>query len=127
MSPTRQFVGGLALPLYANCIDLARLKRLTKRVYSGSHRERADWLELYYRSGAWRDIGSDELHDRYGITERTRDSCGEMGDCEAVIADVMRRVDADPKLGTAITAAEGSGTLDRWRELASKAAQASLF
>ena len=113
--------------LFAGPADLTRLKKMVPRIYSGSYRDRADWMQLYYLSGAWRDIGSDELHDRFGITERVRDSCGEMGDCEIVIAEVMRRVDADPRLGTEITAAEGAGTLDHWRALARRAPQATLF
>jgi len=106
-----------------------QLQKTAHKIYSGTHQDRATWMVLFYRSGAWLDLRfySDEIYDRFGVTERVRDSCGEMGDCPEVIAEVMREVDRDPALGHAITECEGAGCLDRWRQLAKQVPQLALF
>lgn len=107
----------------------AHLRRTERLIYSGSARDRADWMELYYRSGAWLDLSTsaEDVYQRFQITERTRDSCGEMGDGAEVVAEVLRRVDADPQLGRAIEDAEGETILNAWRLYATQARQQELF
>jgi hypothetical protein len=115
--------------LRASELHWKQLQKTARRIYSGTCQDRAGWMILFYRSGAWSDLkhDSDQVADRFGITERVRDSCGEMGDCPEVIAEVMREVDRDPSLGHAITECEGAGCLDRWRELATHVPQLALF
>lgn len=115
--------------LHASEFHWKQLQKTARRIYSGTHLDRAAWTILFYRSGAWFDLkhNGDQVADRFGITERVRDSCGEMGDCPEVIAEVMREADSDPELAQAITRCEGAGCLDRWRELATHVPQLALF
>ena len=115
--------------LFASISDWQTLKRNSSKVYSGNHLDRANWMELYYLSGACSDLhhNSDEIYERFGITDRVRDSCGEMNDCEEVIAEMMKRIEQNPSLSTAIREAEGQNILNHWRTIARNVRQTSLF
>jgi hypothetical protein len=115
--------------LHASDTAWKQLQKTARRIYSGTHQDRAAWMILFYRSGAWQDLrfNSDEIYERFGITERVRDSCGEMGDCPEVIAAVMEHVDQDAALAKAITESEGERCLEHWRKLAKQVPQLALF
>ncbi len=115
--------------LYATAQNWDVLKRTLPKIYSGNFKERADWMERFYRSHAYMDLqhNNEVIIDRYGITDRDRDSCGEMNDCPEVIAEMLRRIDSDRELAIAVTGAEGPCVIQHWRELAKHTRQKILF
>jgi hypothetical protein len=114
---------------YASSFDLEQLKRTLPKIYRGTARDRADWLERYYLSSAYLDLqnNAEEVLAIYGITERDRDSCGEMNDCPEVIAEMIKRMDLRCDLASAVVSAEGANVIARWRDLARETRQATLF
>lgn len=107
--------------------DLQRLAR--RSPYRGNAQARATWLSTYYLSGAAFDMRAhaDALNEHYGITERTFDTCFEMGDGDEVVTALMQLAETDANLRGYIVLHEGQATYDRWLAASQETDQLPLF
>lgn len=112
---------------FASLSDLASLAK--RPPHRGKASDRARWLQLFFRSGAYLDLSmlGDALHERYGISERTFDDCFEMGDSEEVLAEFMPVVLSDPDLAAAVRHMVGDTALEQWARVSTQHRQPTLF
>ncbi|MDC9654372.1 hypothetical protein [Xanthomonas perforans] len=111
----------------ASHTDLQLLAR--RSPYRGTAQTRANWLSLYYLSGAALDMRSkaDALQDQYGITDRWFDTCFEMGDSDEVLVALMQHAESNAQLRGYIVLYEGQDQYDQWLAASKETDQLPLF
>lgn len=116
------------MKFFARECDLRALQRTQRLTWAGDYQDRARWLALFYRSGAYLDFNArgDDLIVTYGLSERDADNCFEMGDSADVLQALL--AGADDELLRAIAQANGAHVLAEWQaRAANDATQPSLF
>lgn len=102
------------LEYYGVCGQIIKLGR---RVHL-ARKYRIDFLVLVYRNCLDRSLNNDALFpEGCGVSERTLDTCIEMGDADYVVAGVVEAAQEDPVLDQALRKQLGDRCYKMWQDI----------